>query len=100
VRREQEKDCEAQKLFAANLKRIRSEKRMTQEQVAEKADLHVNYISSVERGQRNLSISNIGRIAHALGVSMPLLLTEGASSLDSVSPAADEAPDVSSNPSS
>lgn len=53
---------------------------MTQEQVAEKADLHVNYISSVERGHRNLSIGNIERIAHALGVPMPLLLTEGASS--------------------
>ncbi|MCI0402288.1 MAG: helix-turn-helix domain-containing protein [Acidobacteria bacterium] len=41
---------------------------MTQEQLAEKADLHWTYISSVERGQRNVTITNVVRIADALGV--------------------------------
>jgi len=41
---------------------------MTQEQLAEKADLHWTYISSVERGQRNVTITNVVRIAAALGV--------------------------------
>ena len=65
----------AQLLFARNMKRIRLEKKLTQEQVAEAANLHPNYISSVERGERNLSIANIERIAFALGTSMPELLT-------------------------
>lgn len=47
---------------------------MTQEQVAEAADLHTNYISSVERGERNISICNIERIARALNVPMYVLL--------------------------
>ena len=47
---------------------------MTQEQLAEAADLHTNYISSVERGERNISIANIEKIARALGVTMSRLV--------------------------
>ena len=56
------------------MRRIRLEKELTQEDVAEAADLHPNYISSVERGQRNISICNIARIADALGVRMETLV--------------------------
>lgn len=63
-------------LFAANMRRIRKQKELTQEKVAEAADLHVNYVSSVERGERNISICNIERIAHALGVPMAALVHE------------------------
>jgi len=45
-------------------------------QVAEAADLHPNYISSVARGERNVSICNIARIAAALGVSMEALVAD------------------------
>ena len=68
--------CGAQRLFATNMRRIRREKGLTQEQVAEAAELHPNYISSVERGERNISICNIGRIAVALGVGMEALVGE------------------------
>jgi transcriptional regulator with XRE-family HTH domain len=68
--------CEAQLLFAGNVRRIRLEKKLTQEKVAEAADLHPNYISSVERGERNISIGNIERIAIALGVEMQVLVTK------------------------
>lgn len=57
------------------MRRIRLEKKLTQEKVAEVADLHPNYVSSVERGERNISICNIARIAHALGVGMEALVT-------------------------
>ncbi len=68
--------CGAQQLFASNMRRIRLEKKLTQEKVAEAADLHPNYISSVERGERNISICNIERIALALGVGMGDLVAE------------------------
>ena len=66
----------AQQLFATNMRRIRLDKNLTQEKVAEAADLHPNYISSVERGERNISICNIERIATALGVSMGKLVAD------------------------
>ena len=73
---DQTQRCGAQLLFARNMKRIRLEKGLTQENVAEAAGLHPNYVSSVERGQRNISIGNIERIACALGVPMIELLAE------------------------
>ncbi len=66
----------AQLLFARNMKRIRLNRKLTQERVAEAAGLHPNYIGSVERGERNISIGNIERIAIALGVPMTELLAE------------------------
>ena len=68
--------CGVQLLFASNMRRIRLEKQLTQERVAEAAELHPNYVSSVERGERNISICNIARIAAALGVSMEVLVAE------------------------
>jgi transcriptional regulator with XRE-family HTH domain len=72
--RNQTQKSEAQQLFATNMRRIRHEKKLTQEKVAEVADLHPNYVSSVERGERNISICNIARIALALGVGMEALV--------------------------
>jgi len=66
----------AQQLFAANMRRIRLERKLTQEKVAEAAGLHPNYISSVERGERNISIGNIENIAFALGVCMCELVAD------------------------
>lgn len=73
--RNQTQRCGAQLLFGANMRRIRLEKKLTQEKVAELADLHPNYVSSVERAERNISICNIERIAFALGVTMSELVT-------------------------
>ena len=74
--RNQTQKSEAQQLFATNMRRIRHEKKLTQEKVAEVADLHPNYVSSVERGERNISICNIAKIALALGVGMEALVTD------------------------
>ena len=68
--------CDAQLLFAKNMRRIRLGQEMTQERLAERAELHPNYISSVERGERNISIRNIERIANALGVTMAELVSQ------------------------
>ena len=57
------------------MRRIRRAQRMTQEQLAEHANLHPNYVSSVERAERNISIHNIERIALALGVTMAELVS-------------------------
>ena len=36
--------------------------------LADRADLHANYVGAVERGERNLSLYNVWRIAHGLGI--------------------------------
>lgn len=55
-------------LFAANVRRLRVAAGLSQEALAERADLHRTYVSSVERAERNVSLENIFRLAKALGV--------------------------------
>jgi len=63
-------------IFAKNLKETREQLGLSQEALAEIAELHRTYVGSVERGERNISIDNIECLAKALGVSPPSLLEE------------------------
>ena len=60
--------------FGARLRRVRERAGISQEKLADLAGLHRTYVSSVERGKRNISILNIERLARALGVSMAKLM--------------------------
>jgi transcriptional regulator with XRE-family HTH domain len=54
--------------FGKNLRRIRLEVGLSQEDLAGEAGLHRTYVSSVERGERNITLVNIYRLAKALSV--------------------------------
>lgn len=56
------------KLVARNVKRIRLAKGLTQEQLAVRSGFSQQYISGLERGQRNPTIVSIYELAQALGV--------------------------------
>jgi transcriptional regulator with XRE-family HTH domain len=60
-----------------NLRRQREERRLTQEQLAEKAEMDPTYISGIERGVRNCSVLSLLRVANALETEAGALL-EGA----------------------
>jgi transcriptional regulator with XRE-family HTH domain len=55
--------------FGSRLRELRQEQGMTQEAVAFRAGLSPNYVGDVERGERNLGLENIYRLADALGIS-------------------------------
>ena len=57
------------KLVGANTARIRKEKELTQEALAEKSGLSQQYISGLENGLRNPTIVTLYELAMALGVS-------------------------------
>jgi len=63
-------------LFAQNIRQIRQERGYSQEQLADLCDLHRTYISDIERGNRNVSIDNIEKIAEALKIPAYELLKE------------------------
>jgi transcriptional regulator with XRE-family HTH domain len=53
-------------VVAVNLRRARHAKKMTQEELAEAADLSARYIGAIERADKSPSVSVLGRIADAL----------------------------------
>ena len=62
--------------FGQRLRKVRSRKGLSQEALAELAGLHRTYVSSVERGERNISIANIEKLAKALGVKLRDLMPD------------------------
>ncbi len=70
-------DCNnIKKAFGEKLRSLRTSKNLSQEKIAELADLDRTYISSVELGKRNISIMNICRLASALQVKIKVLFDD------------------------
>ncbi len=55
-------------VMAINMRRLRYDKKLTQEELAERSGLSMRYVGSIERGAVSASVSVLGKIAVALGV--------------------------------
>jgi transcriptional regulator with XRE-family HTH domain len=62
--------------FGQAVRKFRLQKGMSQEKLAELADIHRTYIGDVERGTRNIALINMTRIAKAMGVPLSRLIVE------------------------
>lgn len=62
--------AEINKRAGCNIKRFRKNKGWTQEQLAFEADLHRAYIGQIERGEKNIGLQNLQKIATALNISI------------------------------
>jgi transcriptional regulator with XRE-family HTH domain len=58
------------------IRQLRHAHKWSQEKLAEHADLHWTYISGIERGERNVALKNIVKIARALKVTPSRLLQD------------------------
>jgi len=56
------------------IREVRQERRLSQEKLAALADLHRAYIGQIERGEKNIGLRNLEKIAKALGVHIKDLL--------------------------
>ncbi|MCE7792211.1 helix-turn-helix transcriptional regulator [Salipaludibacillus sp. CUR1] len=62
--------------IAVNIKKIRLEKNISQEKLAELSGLHRTYISQIERKVKNPTVNNLEKIADALNTDITELLKE------------------------
>lgn len=62
------------KNFGERVREKRKEKRLSQEQLAHKANLHRTYIGMIERAEKNITLLNIEKIANALEIEITDLL--------------------------
>jgi transcriptional regulator with XRE-family HTH domain len=67
---------ELQKTLGRNLRRLRESQGMSQEDFADKLGYHRTYLGGVERGERNLTLRSVERIASLISVDPILLMTE------------------------
>jgi transcriptional regulator with XRE-family HTH domain len=63
-------------IVAKNVRKVRQQRKLTQEQLAFAAEIDLTYLGGIERGRRNPSLLVMARIAEALRVPLPKLLTD------------------------
>lgn len=61
--------------FAKRIRELRKIKKMSQEQLAEKAGLHPTFIGNLERAEKNPTITSLAKVAKAFNISVSELLT-------------------------
>lgn len=62
------------KEFGARVRKVREARGLSQEELAARAGIHRTYIGGVERGERNVGLKNVLRIARALDLPASALL--------------------------
>lgn len=62
--------ADIKKTFGLRVRNLRKSLGMSQEKLAEKCGLHRTYIGIVERWEKNLTLENIEKMAHALWINI------------------------------
>jgi len=70
MRQYNQPDYPLRRKFGAHVRELRRKLGLSQEELGFKSNIHRTYIGAVERGEQNVSLDNIGRLAKQLKVSL------------------------------
>src|SRR5438105_1065595 len=70
------READPRVVFGKAVRQLRLSKKLSQEELADLAQIHRTYIGDVERGTRNISLINMSRIAQALGVPLSRVISD------------------------
>ncbi len=56
--------------FGQKVRKLRTERGVSQEELAHQADFHRTYIGMIERAERNITLANLEKLANALGITV------------------------------
>lgn len=70
MRQKQKPNTTLRRQFGDRIRNLRKTVGLSQEELGFKADLHRTYVGSIERGEQNVSLDNIGKLAKVLKVSL------------------------------
>lgn len=76
--------------FGACVRRWRLERELSQEELAERAGLHRDYVGGIERGERNVGVKAVFALARGLGCQARDLLPEGSGAVNASLRTADQ----------
>ena len=62
--------------FGQRVRALRMKKRISQEELADRCGVHRTYMGRIERGETNITLTNIHKVARGLGVSPASLIEE------------------------
>ncbi|HEY0188034.1 MAG TPA: helix-turn-helix transcriptional regulator [Cellulomonas sp.] len=77
-RHERPQDGLLQRTVGRSVRRIRLDRGLSQEELADELGVHRTYMGGVERGERNLTLRSVERLARGLGVDPLALMTDDA----------------------
>jgi len=63
-------------VLSRNVRRLRQKSGLSQDELGERAKLHRTYVGAIERGERNITLQSLARLAKALGVRPEALLSK------------------------
>jgi transcriptional regulator with XRE-family HTH domain len=66
---------ESQPILGEHIRKLRHQKGLSQQALAEGADIHRNFLGHIERGQKGITLETLFRLSHALGVTPQSVIT-------------------------
>jgi len=74
--RKQQPDTHLRMQFGEKVRELRKKLGLSQEELGFKANIHRTYIGAVERGEQNVSLDNIGKLAKTLKIPLTTLFEQ------------------------